>query len=470
MPSDARLIFAQNIFSIFVAEAEGMQIHQFYDEGLAHASYAIISKQQVVLIDPARNPQPYLDFAREYDAQIIAIIETHPHADFVSSHLELHQVTGAPIYISRLLRAAYPNRSFDTDVLIQCGSVSFRAIDTPGHSPDSLCVLLLDESGKPNAVFTGDTLFVGDVGRPDLREDAGKNPEKAIEFAKALYHSLHQQLAKLPSGVIVYPAHGPGSLCGKNMGSELQSTIGREFRENYALQPMTAAEFVALTLKEQPFVPRYFAYDVALNEKGAPPFQASIDAVRIVDDVPLAVKDIVIDGRPQAQFKAGHYPGAINIPDGTKFETWLGSVVAPEESFYLCAGDPEALAILLEKSAKIGYESKICSAVITCGGPVVSAGFDPDTFKHASGDYTIVDIRNPGEKTGHGGGGFSGSIPIPLYELRERVGEIPTDKPIVVHCAGGYRSAIGASIVAGIVKSVPVFDMGTHIQHLSTIS
>lgn len=443
-----------------------MHIHQFYDEGLAHASYAILSKREVIFIDPARNPQPYLSFAEQHQARVVAVIETHPHADFVSAHLELHQLTAAPIYTSRFTSATYPHEPFNEDVEIRCGDTALRAIETPGHSPDSLCALLVDESANPYAVFTGDTLFVGDVGRPDLREDAGKNSAKAALFSENLYRSLHQKLAILPPEVIVYPAHGPGSLCGKNMGSDLQSTIGREFSENYALQPMEIDEFVALILKEQPFVPKYFAYNVELNKKGAPPFKSSIAAIAHIDSIPAITDHLVIDGRQQALFKAGHYPNAINIPDGLKFETWLGSVVAPHETFYLSAGDPDALDTLLEKAAKIGYESLITGVVIAGNGPEKSAVFDVDAFRLAPETFTIVDIRNTSERSEHNS--FAGSIHIPLHKLRERVHEVPTERPIVVHCAGGYRSAIGTSILSAAVKRVPVFDMGAAIHEFST--
>lgn len=439
-----------------------MRVHQFYDEGLAHASYAVLSAGEIALIDPARNPEPYLDFASEHQAKVTAIIETHPHADFVSSHLELHQVTGAPIYTSRLVNAEYPHQPFNDGESIRCGSIRLEAIDTPGHSPDSICVLLVDAHGKPNAVFTGDTLFVGDVGRPDLREDAGKFTEKAIAFATSLYHSLHEKLATLPSGVTVYPAHGPGSLCGKNMGSDLHSTIGRETRENYALQPMEPDEFVTLILAEQPFVPKYFAYNVAVNKAGAAPFRSSIAAIPIIGDDQIPEAATVVDGRPQAAFKAGHHPGAINIPDGTKFETWLGSIIAPDESFYLLAANRDELATLLEKAAKIGYERHINGAVISNSGSVASPIFDVDAFKHNPQKYTIVDIRNQSERTERNS--FPNAIHIPLHELRDRIRQVPTEKPIAVHCAGGYRSAIGSSILAAALDQSTVLDIGEHIE------
>ncbi|MGK6351322.1 MBL fold metallo-hydrolase [Parapedobacter sp. DT-150] len=440
-----------------------MNIHQFYDNGLAQASYAIVSEGQLALIDPARDPQPYITFAAQQQAQISAIIETHPHADFVSSHLELHQLTGAPIYTSHLVGAEYPHKTFDDGDRIALGAVSLEAINTPGHSPDSICILLLDERNRPHAVFTGDTLFVGDVGRPDLRENVGHLTAKAAALAKQLYHSTREKLMVLPPDVLVYPAHGPGSLCGKNISSDLQSTIGREISGNYALQPMSEDDFVSLVLEQQPFVPHYFEFDVALNKKGAAAFTKSIEAIPVLSHAEgVAAGTLVIDGRPQDQFKAGHLRDAINIPDGLRFETWLGTVVKPGEPFYLSAADRRQLDTLIRKAAKIGYEQQVKALVAIAGGPSVSVPFDFADFGEHPEDYTVVDIRNASET-----GGtliFDHAIPIPLPELRAKAHQLPTEKPIVVHCAGGYRSTIGASIVAAALTDATVQDMGTHIS------
>jgi len=445
-----------------------MNIHQFYDEGLAHASYAIRNEDQIVLIDPARDPKQYLDFAQRHGATITAVIETHPHADFVSSHLELHHVTGATLYTSALVGAAYPHQPFDEGDRIALGNLSLEAINTPGHSPDSICILLIDDRNKPQAVFTGDTLFVGDVGRPDLRERVGNITEKATALARQLYRSTREKLMRLPANVVVYPAHGPGSLCGKHMGDARQSTIGAEIGSNYALQPMDEDEFVVLIMAQQPFIPRYFEYDVMLNKKGAPAFQASIDAIPTFSD--LAVHNngmLVVDGRPQTQFQSGHLPGAINVPDGLRFETWLGSIVDPGESFYLVAEDTLQLQVLVEKIAKIGYEQQITGKAVTTGGPVQGTVFDEMHFAKNQQDYTIVDIRNHEEMNAYPI--FASSIPIPLPELRAHASHLPADKPIVVHCAGGYRSAIGASIIAAALPHTTVIDMGVRIQDFNPV-
>lgn len=440
-----------------------MIIEQFYDKGLAHGSYAIVSDGKMMLIDPARDPHPYLDFARQHHAEIIGVIETHPHADFVSSHLELHEKLGATIYASRLLGADYVHTSFDDGDTITLGKLKLKAINTPGHSPDSICVLLLDEQGNEYALFTGDTLFVGDVGRPDLREDVGNLTAKKEELARAMYHSTREKLMPLPEQILVYPAHGPGSLCGKSMSPELYSTIGKELRNNYALQLMDEQAFVKKITEDQPFVPKYFGYDVVLNKKGASSFAASIAAVpRINDQTKLEENILIIDTRPQDQFKGGHLKNAFNLQDGGKFETWLGSIVAPQEPFYLVAANEDALDKVIRKAAKIGYEGQIKGAFVAGeNGQDVTPFFNMDKFIAHPEKFTIVDIRNESEVKA--GKLFDAAITIPLPELRERVSEIPRDKPIVIHCAGGYRSAMGSSIVEQQVKEVPVLDMSDYV-------
>ncbi|GAB3929340.1 MBL fold metallo-hydrolase [Mucilaginibacter myungsuensis] len=437
-----------------------MIIHQFYDTGLAHASYAVIRNGSMIVIDPARDPQPYYDFATLQLADIVGVIETHPHADFVSSHLEIHQATGATIYVSKLVGAEYPHNTFDDGDVIQLSDIKLTSINTPGHSPDSICILVEDETGKQTAIFTGDTLFVGDVGRPDLRESAGNITAQKEDLAKQMYHSTRQKLMKLPHDVTVYPAHGPGSLCGKNMSPDLSSTIGREIRENYALQLMDELQFVELLTADQPFAPRYFGYDVELNKQGADSFETNILAVPRVDHRTFKEGVVIIDTRQAAQFKQGHIAGAINLQDGGKFETWLGSIINPDEQFYLMATDAESLEKVIRKTAKIGYEKNILSAQIVPEGltTATSPAFDLTAFEANPENYTLIDARNWTEI--NSGKAFDHALTIPLPELRERLDEIPTDKAIVVHCAAGYRSAAGSSIVAAKITNVPVYDMG----------
>jgi len=446
-----------------------MIIHQFYDKGLAHASYAVIRLGKMIVIDPARDPYQYYEFAASNNAAIVGIIETHPHADFVSSHLEIHQTTGAAIYVSKLLGAEYLHESFDDGDVIQLADIKLRAINTPGHSPDSICILVQDEDGNDKAIFTGDTLFVGDVGRPDLRENAGNITAAKEKLARQMYHSTREKLMVLPHSVVVYPAHGPGTLCGKNLSPDLQSTIGRELRENYALQPMEESAFVNILLADQPFIPKYFSHDVDLNKKGAASFAASIAAVpRINENTLLQSNVLIVDTRPQHAFKKGHIKGAFNIQDGNKFETWLGSIIGPDEPFYLVAADEDTLETLIKKTAKIGYEKNIKGALLNPANAVeklpemevITADFHPEK-------YTIVDVRNWGEI--NLGKIFSHAIAIPLPELREWVNEIPVHRPIVVHCAAGYRSAAATSIIAAKITSVPVYDLGEAVTEIGSL-
>jgi glyoxylase-like metal-dependent hydrolase (beta-lactamase superfamily II) len=439
-----------------------VQIQQFYDKGLAHASYAIRSGRQVAIIDPARDPQPYYDFADEHDAKIVAVVETHPHADFVSSHLEISQETGATIYVSKLVNASYPHEPFDDNDRITLGTMELHALNTPGHSPDSISVLLLDELAQTRAVFTGDTLFVGDVGRPDLREADLVGGHSREALAAQLYHSTREKLMTLPATTKVYPAHGPGSLCGKTTSTDLDSTIGKEVKTNYALQPMSEDEFVKVLLDDQPFMPKYFGHDVVLNRLGALPFEDSIRAVpRLFPDAELEPDVLLVDTRPAAEFRAGHLPGAINLMDGGKFETWLGSIIGPQEPFYLLADSQIALDTVIRKTAKIGYEGNVRGALLAPREqPATAPSVDVEQVRQQPQSFTIVDIRNRTETQQPI---FDNALLIPLPELRERAHEIPTDKPVLVHCAGGYRSAAGASIVQAALPGVPVYDLGEAI-------
>ena len=445
-----------------------MEVIQFEDKSLAHYSYSVISNGEMAVIDPSRNPQPYYDLAQEHDAKIIAIIETHPHADFVSSHLEIYKTTGAPIYVSKLLGADYEHKFFDNGDVIKIGAISLKALNTPGHSPDSICIVAINEEGKEEAVFTGDTLFIGDCGRPDLRESAGALVASRNDLAKKMYHSLRDQLMTLPDNVLVYPAHGAGSLCGRGLSEKNSSTIGIEKASNWCLQPFSEQDFVEELLKDQPFIPRYFAYDVELNKKGAPNYAESITQVMISEEMPSVLKDyVIIDLRDKSDFKKGFIKNSINLMDDFRFETWLGSIVAPGEKFYLTGGSKKQLQSLIGRVAKIGYESQIEMAFVLkeVNGETIHP-FNADQFRQSPDSFTILDVRNPSEVKEQVY--FPPSINIPLYELRERGNEIPTDKPVVVHCVGGYRSAAAVSILKNILKNkTGVFDMGEAVKTLS---
>ncbi|RIJ34198.1 MBL fold metallo-hydrolase [Pontibacter oryzae] len=442
-----------------------MKIQQFEDKGLAHYGYAILDEQsgKVVLIDPARDPQPYYEFAAAHNAAIVGVIETHPHADFVSSHLEIHEKTGATIYAHSMVGADYPHKALDEGEELAIGDIKLKSLHTPGHSPDGISIVL-EHEGKDKAVFTGDTLFIGDVGRPDLRESAGNITAKREELARQMYHSTRDKLMKLADDVVVYPAHGAGTLCGKALSEANSSTIGAEKNGNYALQQMSEEEFVKILTADQPFIPKYFSYDVSLNKQGAPNYHQSIEKVKkLAKNFEPEADAIVVDARNEKVFKQGHYKGAINIQNGGKFETWLGSIVDPKESFYLIAQTEKELDELIEKAAKIGYEQLIKGAFVLDSKPTTSTPpLDLEDFKKHPEDYTIVDIRNASEVKENKF--FDSAINIPLPELRGRAQEIPTDKPVVVHCAGGYRSAAGSSIVEAALPQAKVLDLSEAVN------
>ncbi len=446
-----------------------MQIQQFENKNLSHYSYAILSEDEkkIVLVDPARDPQQYLDFAKVNDAQIIGVIETHPHADFVSSHLELHQLTGATIYTSKLVYAFYPHQTFDEGQTIELGKIKLHAINTPGHSPDSISILL-EYEGKQKAVFTGDTLFIGDCGRPDLRESTGKIQETRLDLAKQMYHSLRDKLMKLDDDVLVYPAHGAGTLCGKHLSKESSSTIGLEMKNNWSLQKTTESEFAKYLLEDQPFIPQYFPLDVEINRKGVASLKECIAKIKITkppinQNSTLDKALWVIDTRKEADFKKGHLPHSINLMENGKFETWLGSIIKPNEKFYLASESQTQLQKILERTASIGYEGQVAEAFVIEDGNIKEERIDVDKFKKNVKDYTIVDVRNTSEVKEKKI--FNNSIPIPLAEIRGRISEIPTDKPIVVHCAGGYRSAAASSLIHSQINgATSVFDMGEAIK------
>jgi glyoxylase-like metal-dependent hydrolase (beta-lactamase superfamily II)/rhodanese-related sulfurtransferase len=447
-----------------------MEIKQFEDKNLAHYSYAVISNGEMALIDPARNPQPYYDFAKQHNAKITTVIETHPHADFVSSHLEIHNTTDATIYVSKLLGAEYPHQTFDEGDAIVLGSITLKALNTPGHSPDSISIVSIDESGNQQAVFTGDTLFIGDCGRPDLREQAGAITAAREELAKQMFQSLRNKLMTLPNNVLVYPAHGAGSLCGKGLSEQNSSTIGAEKISNWSLQNISEEEFVKELLADQPFIPKYFPFDVGVNKKGADSFAKSISKVQQRESVTCAgcanslnPDVLIIDTRPQEQFKKAHLRNAINLMNDTKFETWLGSIINPDEQFYLISENETILSELIERTAKIGYEKQISLAFVMDYGNTSTQLFDSEELKTNQDAFTIIDIRNHSEvKTNKI---FANAIHIPLHELRERTNEIPLSKPIVVHCAGGYRSAAGSSIIKSkFTGTSQVFDLSEAVK------
>lgn len=439
-----------------------MHIEQFTDKALAHYSYAILSGNKIALVDPARNPLPYYEFAEKHNAKIITVFESHPHADFISSHFQIYKETGAKIYVSKDVGAEYPHETFDEGDKLEMGNVTFSAINTPGHSPDSICILAQSKTDKNDALFTGDTLFVGNVGRPDLREDVGKMKATRESLAKSMYHTIQNKFTDLDDSVLIYPAHGAGSLCGKNMSSASSSTLGNERVGNWAFKSQSEEEFVEELLNDQPFIPSYFGFDVDTNKKGPDNFMSSIWSIPLSLNVSsIEGEYLVIDTRPEDKFKKGNLANSINIMargESDKFETWLGAIVKPKEKFFLVLPEVGKYQELLERVAKIGYESQIL-AVITLSKKVSDKEkeIDIEEFKSNTDNFTIVDIRNNSEV--ENGLLFDKAIHHPLNHLRETVDNIPNDKPIIVHCAGGYRSTAGFSIIKESKADVDVYDL-----------
>ena len=444
-----------------------MEVKQFYDKSLAHGSYLIISDGQAAVVDPGRDPQPYLDYAQERQARIVAVFETHPHADFTSSHLEFYEKHGATIYTNSRIDASYPHQTMDDRDEVPLGQVTMRALFTPGHSPDHNSYLLLDEQSAPHSVYTGDSLFVGDVGRPDLREGTGPLRAKREDLARQMYHTVNDVFKKLEDQVVVYPAHGAGSLCGKNMGPETSSTIGQERTQNWAFQMKGEDAFVERLLENPPFIPQYFPYDVELNLKGVAALEESLRRVPAlnVDESPNADFPTV-DVRSERRFKQGHIQGSINIQEGEKFETWLGALIAPGRLFYLIVDDEAQRDRIVRRAAKIGYETHIKGTILASNHlSERSPSLDREHFKDRPDAYTIVDVRNASEAKGNPL--FEHAVNIPLPELADRTSEVATDKPIVVHCAGGYRSAAGSSILEKVLPQTTVYDLSEVVKEFS---
>lgn len=444
-----------------------MQIKQWEDKNLSHFSYAVMSdsEKKIVLIDPARDPRPYIDYARKHEAAITGVIETHPHADFVSCHAELHQLTGAVIYTSKLVGANYPHQHFDEGDVIELGEIRLLAINTPGHSPDSVSIIM-EHEGRQMAVFTGDTLFIGDCGRPDLREDVNDAATRREALARQMYHSLRNKIMVLNDDVLVYPAHGAGSLCGSALSDAHSSSIGAEKLNNWSLQEMSEDVFTKKLLADQPFVPAYFAYNVEINKLGAPAFLNSVQNVpmiEVITEFQLNEHLWVIDTRDAAAFKDGHFPHSINLQSEGKFEKWLGTLIMPHQPFYLAGSSGDALLKMIHRVAAIGYEKQIEKAIVFNDGSISMPRINVDEFVTHENDYTIIDVRNKSEVREHKI--FNQSINIPLPELQKRVDEIPVEKPVVVHCSSGYRSAAASSYLQSqLPAGVVIYDLGEAIK------
>jgi hydroxyacylglutathione hydrolase len=437
-----------------------MILHQFYLNCLAHASYLIGDEGSATaaVIDPQRDVDQYLSFAAEHRLSIRHVILTHFHADFIAGHLELHEQTGATIYLGRSAQAEYPFTAFGDGNSIEMGDVRLAAIETPGHTPESISVLVYDRAVSdvtPHAVLTGDTLFVGDVGRPDLRAALGWS---ANQLGGLLYDSLHSKLLALPDSSLVYPAHGAGSLCGKALSKKTVSTIGEQRKTNYALQPLSKEAFIDLVTADQPDAPSYFTYDAVLNSRK----RHTLSEALTWELRPLSLDDCLelqkhgvqlLDTREAGEFAAAHLKGAINIGLGGSYATWAGTLLDRERPIVVIS-DPGAERETALRLGRIGFDQVI--GYLEDGMASVAAR--PDLVSETTRvsperaaeqmasdpSLTVIDIRAAGERAAKS---IARSEHIPLQRLIEKVRSLANDTPLLVHCAGGYRSSIAASLL-----------------------
>lgn len=435
-----------------------MIFEQFYLACLAQASYLIGSDGVAAVIDPQRDVDIYLAAAREHGLRIAHVIETHLHADFVSGHRELAERTGAQIYLGAGSGATFPHVTVHEGDEIALGDGRLRFVQTPGHTMESVCVLASEGNpgAEPWAIFTGDTLFIGDVGRPDLAETC--TPQ---QLAGHLYESLHEKILTLPDSVAVYPAHGAGSMCGRNISQDRSSTIGRERQFNYALQPMSQDEFVRLVTTDLPPRPEYFQRDIDLNRRGA---------VTLADLPPLRAIGIqeaaglrrcgaaILDVRTSSDFCAGHIPGSINIGLNGQFAAWAGAVLGLDRELVLIAEERKAIDEARERLARVGIE-RVAGFIDGGVAGWVRGGLPLEQTAQISvhqleaeisgagvsdNALSILDVRRSSEwKAGH----VTGAKHAPLDDLQKRIPELDCTRMTAVYCKSGYRSTIACSLL-----------------------
>jgi glyoxylase-like metal-dependent hydrolase (beta-lactamase superfamily II)/rhodanese-related sulfurtransferase len=438
-----------------------MLLKQYYLGCLSHASYMIADEKTktAAIVDPQRDVDAYLRDAAAGGCQIKHVILTHFHADFVAGHIELRDRAGATIYLGARAEAEYEFVKLAQGDTIEFGDVRLAILETPGHTPEGISILVYDlaaRGGQPQAVLTGDTLFIGDVGRPDLLASLGAT---ADELADMLYDSLTEKLATLPDETLVYPAHGAGSMCGKNLSTETVSTIGEQKKFNYALQPMTRDAFKQLVTAELPEAPDYFVHDAMLNRQERPTLgqamQSSLRALPLEEVLRLQNQGAqILDVREAIDFEGAHLAGALNIALRGKYATWCGTMLERTSSIVVVAdtGDEDEAVMRL---GRIGFDN--VAGYLKDG--MAALEFRPDLLRRTERTTAValakrldapqaplvLDVRSEKEwATGR----IAQSVNIPLNHLRDRAGELPHDRDIVVHCEGGYRSAIAASLLA----------------------
>jgi len=431
-----------------------MIFEQFYLGCLAQASYLLGSDGIAAVVDPQRDVDLYLEYAEQHGLKIAHVIETHLHADFVSGHRELAERTGATIYLGNGSGATFPHNSVKDGDEITFGRCRLRFLHTPGHTLESMCVLVtdLERGADPWAVLTGDTLFIGDAGRPDL---SGLHTPQ--ELAGLLYDSLHHKLLNLDDAVEVFPAHGAGSICGRNISADRSSTIGRERRFNYALRPMARDKFVEVMTHELPPRPRYFERDVDLNRRGAGAL-SDLPKLSALEPCDVLVRNrsgaVILDTRASGPFCSGHIPGGINIGLGGQFASWAGSVIGLDRDIILVAEDEAAVDEAQQRLARVGIERVIGFLRDGVAG-WLNAGLKLEPTSQLSvnaldaelrkGDgLRFLDVRRPGEwQEGH----VPNAQWIPLDELEKRIGELGRENHFAVYCKSGYRSTIACSML-----------------------
>ncbi len=432
-----------------------MILEQFYLDCLSQASYLIGDESSGVaaIVDPRRDVDIYIQEAKQRGLTIRHVLLTHFHADFASGHLELKKRTGASIHLGAAGKTEYDSVPMqDLDVL-DLGEVRIQALATPGHTPESTCYLVFQKPGEePHAVLTGDTLFIGDVGRPDLMASVGVT---AKELGQMLYKSLREKLLPLPDATIVYPGHGAGSACGKNLSSDTSSTIGAQRESNYALQPMSEDEFIQMVATDQPAAPKYFSYDAVLNQSQHGTLEEALEKAL----TPLGPTEFgkaiadgaqVLDARAPDTYATAHLPGSLNVGIDGRFASWAGAVLDLKKPILIIADANREKEVAL-RLGRIGLDSVIGFL----DGGTFALGQNTKHFERLSARELatelegesppwVLDIRGPGEVAQSK---IAGSQTIPLPELHRRLDEVPRDKNLVVHCAGGYRSAIAASLL-----------------------
>jgi hydroxyacylglutathione hydrolase len=437
-------------------DAGNLVLHQFELGCLSQLSYLVGDRSTgaAAVIDPRRDIAEYVTDAEANGLHIDWVIETHFHADFLSGHLELAEATGATIVFGLGPDTAFPARRVGNGEVLDLGQVHIEVRATPGHTPESISLVILDTSTgtDPVAVLTGDTLFIGDVGRPDLLASVGVTAE---ELATSLYDSLHDKLLVLPDATLVLPAHGAGSACGKNLSTATVSTIGEQRATNYALAPMTRERFVDVVTEGQPSAPEYFVFNAMLNRADRALLEEHRPPALTLDEVLAAATDgaAIVDTRDSVAFAAGHLRNAINVGLDGRFAEYVGSVIAPETPIVLVSypgTDGEAHMRL----GRIGFDRVIGyladpDEVLAVHPELVARGSrltmaELDDRRDEVDGLQLVDIRNAGEVAS---GMLPGARHVPLAELVRRLGELDAERPTVVYCAGGYRSSIAASLL-----------------------